>query len=111
MPLSIILAAKGEEADKRPELLKFEKKIKRNVTACALVIYIFLAWTFNFFNPFYHPEDYNRDSWIRADAEKRGRMIHSFLRQHSLVGMTAEEVQNLLGPPGSSFRNAHNVLI
>jgi hypothetical protein len=47
----------------------------------------------------YTPLTFSRDAWMAADAEARGQMLDDLLVKHPLKGLTAEEVQALLGPP------------
>jgi hypothetical protein len=47
----------------------------------------------------YRPLPFSREAWMAADAERRGHMLNDLLVKQPLVGLTAEEVQTLLGPP------------
>ncbi len=49
----------------------------------------------------YERIEFSKPEWAVATAEERGHMVKNMLKQHKLVGMTQEEVIDLLGQPGS----------
>lgn len=50
----------------------------------------------------YTPLPFSPEAWATASPEARGYMLKDLRSQHSLKGMTLEEVQSLLGPPDAA---------
>ena len=62
------------------------------VTTAAVTLH---AWA----NPGYEPIDFDKKQWSQADSETHGHMVRDMLSRHELVGMTRQEITQLLGQP------------
>jgi hypothetical protein len=63
-----------------------------------LLLAAFLGYM-SWIHPGYEPLEFTPEAWTSADAETRGHMSHSLLSRHELVGLTWQELLELLGPP------------
>ena len=50
-------------------------------------------------NPGYEPIAFDEVQWAEADKETRGYMVRDMLTRHQMVGMTRDEISEILGPP------------
>ncbi|MDT0683957.1 hypothetical protein RM543_14800 [Roseicyclus sp. F158] len=54
-------------------------------------------------------EPFSPDRWEAAGTETRGTMVHEFLADHDVVGMTREDVVALLGEPTAYYDRDENL--
>ena len=62
-------------------------------------LFVFVAAIRWWANPGYEPIVFDKPRWAEADKETRGHMARDMLARHELVGMTRQEIAEILGPP------------
>lgn len=54
--------------------------------------------------PEYKKVNFTPKNWAQCDQKERYKMVNSLFKKHDLVGLTEEEVRELLGRPNASFK-------
>jgi hypothetical protein len=77
----------------------------------ATLVLISVVFSYVGYQLFISTKSFDHEIWRKADAQQRGKMVRELQSSEILIGLTRDEVLNLLGPSENSLRMEQSVLI